>query len=151
MRDHRPKSTTDLLASSKLQAIQKHASELANLNQILKPYLPKGTEALIRVANIRHGCLMLEVASAAIKMKIEYERLAILSALRKQGFARLIGIDIKINPEIYRSIDRKQKSESNTRSREISSMTAEMLTMVASHASPKVKQRLENIAKLAKK
>ncbi len=149
MRDHRPKSASDLIESGKLSAIQQHASELAKLNALLKPLLPKGTEAFVRVANIRQGFVILEAASAAIKMKLDYERLHILSALRRQGFARVVGIEVTINPEIYRSADSKNETEEKA-NREISPFAAEMLTMTASHASPKVKQRLENIANLAK-
>lgn len=150
MRDHRPKSASDLMGSSKLSSIQQHATELAQLNALLKPLLPKGTAPLVRVANLRQGFLMLEAASAAIKMKLDYERLAILSELRRQGFARLSGIEVTINPAIYRDDQATKDSDEKVKMREVSPFTAEILTAVASHASPKVKQRLEAIAKLAK-
>jgi hypothetical protein len=148
MRDHRPKSANDLIGTSKLSAIQQHASEIASINHQLAPLLPKGTASFVRVANIRHGYLILEAASAAIKMKLDHERLHILSMLRQQGCARLVGIDVIINPSIYRN-KHQENEDVKIKKREISPFAAEILNMVAANASPKIKQRLENIAKLA--
>ena len=91
-----------LIESSRLSKLQQHAKEIIQINLILQTLLPKGIEPHIRAANVRGGHLVLEAASASIKMKVDYERLNILNQLRNQGFSKLISIEIKINPAIYR-------------------------------------------------
>ncbi|EEX93181.1 hypothetical protein VIOR3934_02333 [Vibrio orientalis CIP 102891 = ATCC 33934] len=149
MRDHRPTLGDDIIADSRLSQLQQHAKEIMMINSELKAILPRGTEQHCRVANIRDGQLILEVASASIKMKIDYERLNILSQLRSKGFARLIAVSIQINPELYRVV--KDKAEPSKPRDPISQTAAQYLEMIASGASPKVKARLESLAKLAKK
>ncbi|KOO14661.1 hypothetical protein AKJ18_12145 [Vibrio xuii] len=149
MRDHRPTLGDDIIADSRLSQLQQHAKEIMMINSELKTILPRGTEQHCRVANIRDGQLILEVASASIKMKIDYERLNILNQLRSKGFARLIAVSVQINPELYR-VERDKAEQSKPRD-PISETAAQYLEMIASAASPKVKARLESLAKLAKK
>lgn len=149
MRDHRPTLGDEVIADSPLSQLQQHAKEIMLINRELKTILPKGTEDHCRVANIRDNQLILEVASAGIKMKIDRDRLHILNLLRSKGFARLIAVTVQINPELYRS---KTVQEEVKKPREpISDVAAQYLEMIASGASPKVKARLESLAKLAKK
>ncbi|OEE77153.1 DUF721 domain-containing protein [Vibrio ordalii] len=149
MRDHRPTLTKELISDSSLKKIQQHATEILALNKVLNKLLPKGTADHVRAANIRGGHLIVEVASASIKMKLDYDRLHILNQLRNQGFAKLISIDLKINPALYRNRGMKEEKETVARA-PLSENTAQALLMVASSASPKVKKRLENLAKLAR-
>jgi hypothetical protein len=150
MRDHRPTLANDLISHSQFSEISKHAQEINQLNVLVKQTLSLGMRDFVRVANIRDGYLMLEVANASLKMKLGYERLNILNQLRNQGFSRLVSIEIKINPEIYRaSLPTAAEREAAPR-RQVSSVAADLLNMVAQNASPKVKKRLENIANLAK-
>jgi len=152
MRDHRPTSTDELIESSRLSKLQQHAKEIIQINLILQSILPKGIEQHIRAANIRGGHLVLEAASASIKMKVDYDRLNILNQLRNQGFGKLISIEIKINPAIYRSKQggNEERKEAIPRP-PLSESAASNLMMIAQNAPPKVRERLENIAKLAKK
>lgn len=149
MRDHRPTSTGDLLAQSRLKTIQEHAEQVHHLTQLIKAILPKGTQDFIRVANIRNNYLHLQAASAAIKMKVSYERLNILNHLRANGFAGLMGLDITIEPTIYKSASSEKHTDQKPTKAPVSENAAAMLKMIATNASPKVKARLENIAKLA--
>ncbi|MFV0448117.1 MAG: DUF721 domain-containing protein [Vibrio sp.] len=152
MRDHRPTTTDELIESSRLSKLQQHAKEIIQINLILQTLLPKGIEAHIRAANVRDGHLVLEAASASIKMKLDYDRLNILNQLRNQGFGKLISIEIKINPSIYRTKTDCKSGQKETIPRPpLSENAASSLLMVAQNANPKVKQRLENIARLAKK
>ena len=57
MRDHRPTSTEDLIAESRLSQLQEHAGEILLLNRALQEILPKGTADHCRVANVRGGHL----------------------------------------------------------------------------------------------
>lgn len=149
MRDHRPTLTKELISDSSLKKIQQHATEILALNKVLTKLLPKGTADHVRAANVRGGHLIVEVASASIKMKLDYDRLHILNQLRNQGFAKLISIELKINPALYRNRGMKEEKETVARP-PLSENTAQALLMVASSASPKVKKRLENLAKLAR-
>lgn len=108
MRDHRPTLTKELISDSSLRKIQEHASEIIALNKVLQTLLPKGTADHVRAANVRGGHLIVEVASAAIKMKLEYDRLYLLNQLRSQGFAKLVSIELKINPGLYRNRGKKR-------------------------------------------
>ncbi|MDE1339108.1 DUF721 domain-containing protein [Vibrio aestuarianus] len=149
MRDHRPTLTKELISDSSLRKIQEHASEIIALNKVLQTLLPKGTADHVRAANVRGGHLIVEVASAAIKMKLEYDRLHLLNQLRSQGFAKLVSIELKINPGLYRNRGKKDEKEVIARP-PLSENAAQVLLMVADHAPPKIRKRLENIAKLAK-
>ncbi len=149
MRDHRPTLGDEIIADSRLSQLQQHAKEIMQINSELKTILPKGAEDHCRVANIRDNQLILEVASAGIKMKIDYERLHILNQLRAKGFARLIGVTVQINPDLYR--DQTQQHQVAKPRDPISETAAQYLEMIASGASPKVRARLESLAKLAKK
>ncbi|WP_162062486.1 DUF721 domain-containing protein [Vibrio taketomensis] len=150
MRDHRPTLSNDIISDSRFSNIQEHAKEIMAINQVLKSVLPKNTANHCRVANLRDNHLVLEVSSGAIMMKINYDRLTILNQLRSQGFARLIAIEVQVNPDLYRQ--QMIKEEPISKKREpISNTAAEYLTMIAQGASPKVKARLESLAKLAEK
>ncbi|MEF1171612.1 MULTISPECIES: DUF721 domain-containing protein [Vibrio] len=151
MRDHRPTLGDEILAESRLSQLQQHAKEIMMINKELKTILPRGTEDHCRVANIRDGQLVIEVASAAIKMKIDYERLSILNQLRSRGFARLMAVSVQINPELYRSRQLSNDEQTSKKRDPISETAAQYLAMIADGASPKVKARLESLAKLANK
>ncbi len=148
MRDHRPTLGNDIISQSRFAELQQQASEILKLNQDLRKILPRGTEDHCRAANIRDGQLILETASAAIKMKIDYDRLHILNQLRTLGYARLIAVTVVINPRLYEH--KKSKDQQSAPRRDpISQNAADYLTMIAENASPKVKKRLEQLAKLA--
>ncbi|WP_114767206.1 DUF721 domain-containing protein [Vibrio rhodolitus] len=148
MRDHRPTLGNEIISDSRFANLQKHAEEIMKINQLLKTILPKNAVDHCRVANLRDNHLVIEVASAAIMMKINYDRLNILNQLRSQGFARLIAVEVQINPDLYRVKGDKKRTEDKPRD-PISDTAAEYLKAVAEGASPKVKARLESLAKLA--
>ncbi|MBA5762268.1 DUF721 domain-containing protein [Vibrio sp. 404] len=150
MRDHRPTLSNDIISDSRLANLQKHAQEIMTINQLLKTILPTNMVDHCRAANLRDNQLVLEVASAAIKMKINYDRLNILSQLRLQGFARIIAIEVQINPELYRTSTPKKSKPAKPRD-PISDTAAEYLKAVAENAPPKIKARLERLASMANK
>lgn len=150
MRDHRPTLSNDIISDSRFAELQKHAKEIITINELLTTILPGNTVEHCRAANVRDGLLVIEVASAAMKMKLSYDRLHILSQLRSQGFSRLIAIDVQINPELYRS-RREYKLDAIKPREPISDVAAEYLKSVADNAPPKIKARLESLAKLAER
>lgn len=151
MRDHRPTATDELIQASKLKQIQEHAKAILLINRQLQDILPKGLKTQVRAANVRGGNLMLEAASAALKMKVDYERLHILTQLRKNGFGHLISIEVRVNPELYRQskITSEDAQAANPRP-PLSEHAAHVLLAIADQASDKVKKRLQSLARLAK-
>ncbi|MDF2153324.1 DciA family protein [Vibrio sp. CAU 1672] len=148
MRDHRPTSTEDVIAESQFRQIQDHAAEILQLNQALQAILPKGTADHCRVANVRHGHLLIDAASAAIKMKIDFDRLMILNTLRTQGFAKLISIEVRINPSLYRN---QFAADDRPKRPPLTEAAADSLMIIADVAPPKIRERLQRLADMAKK
>ncbi len=149
MRDHRPTLGNEIISQSRFAELQKQAAEILKLNQDLRKILPRGTEDHCRAANIREGQLIIEVASAAIKMKIDYDRLNLLSQLRSLGYPRLIAVTVVINPRLY--AQKPPRAEERPAREPISQNAADYLTMIATNAHPKVKARLESLASMARK
>ncbi|QEO45209.1 DUF721 domain-containing protein [Vibrio tarriae] len=151
MRDHRPTATDELIQASKLKQIQEHAKAILLINRQLQEILPKGLKTQVRAANVRGGNLVLEAASAALKMKVDYERLHILTQLRQNGFGHLISIEVRVNPELYRQskITSEDARAANSRP-PLSEHAAHVLLAIADQASDKVKKRLQSLARLAK-
>ncbi|EKF9565193.1 DUF721 domain-containing protein [Vibrio cholerae] len=151
MRDHRPTATDELIQASKLKQIQEHAKAILLINRQLQEILPKGLKTQVRAANVRGGNLVLEAASAALKMKVDYERLHILTQLRQNGFGHLISIEVRVNPELYRQskITSEDARVANPRP-PLSKHAAHVLLAIADQASDKVKKRLQSLARLAK-
>jgi hypothetical protein len=150
MRDHRPTSTEELISDSNLRTLREHATQINMINKKLADLLPKGTAEHCRAANIRHGCLIIETASAAVKMKIDYDRLQILNRLRMEGYAALSQIETRINPALYRA-EREKEQEVKKRPPLSDSAANSILTTATMASNPKLKARLERIAELAKK
>ncbi|ENM5744787.1 DUF721 domain-containing protein [Vibrio mimicus] len=151
MRDHRPTATDKLIQASKLKQIQEHAKAILLINRQLQEMLPKGLKTQVRAANVRGGNLVLEAASAAIKMKVDYERLHLLSKLRQNGFGNLISIEVRVNPELYRQTKEHTGETPAANPRPpLSENAAHVLLAIADHASDKVKKRLQSLARLAK-
>ncbi|SIO05778.1 DUF721 domain-containing protein [Salinivibrio sp. ES.052] len=145
MRDHRPRSTLHLLESDPNNIAQR-AVELAKLNTLILSLLPGETSKACRVANYRDGVLVVEVGSAAWAMRLNYERQHLLSVLRKKGLASLTTIEVKINPALA-AVDRKD--DKKVASRHLSQASGELLRALGESASPKLKTRLNALAKLA--
>ncbi|MGL6261598.1 DUF721 domain-containing protein [Vibrio sp. WXL103] len=148
MRDHRPTSTSEIASSDTLKKIQDKAQQILAVQQMIKTILPKGVEDHCRVANIDDNVLIIEAASAAVKMRLDYDRLNILNQARHLGYARLMAIEVKINPEIYRQ--RHQAPVAKKRE-PISESAANNLMHIAANAPDKVRIRLERIAQLSKR
>ncbi|EEX66075.1 hypothetical protein VCJ_001755 [Vibrio metoecus] len=95
--------------------------------------------------------MVLEAASAALKMKVDYERLHILTQLRQNGFGHLISIEVRVNPELYRQTKLPSGETSTANPRPpLSENAAHVLLAIADQASDKVKKRLQSLARLAK-
>lgn len=135
MRDHRPTSTEDVIAESQFKQVQEHAGEILQQPSSTNNFT-KGTADHCRVANIRNGHLLIDVSSAAIKMKIDYDRLMILNKLRTQGYAKLISVDVRINPSLYRN---RYEKDDRPKRPPLTESAAQSLMTIADMAPPKSK------------
>lgn len=149
MRDHRPQTTASLLDDSQLGNIQQRAIALSKLNKAVKEHLACAEHC--RVSNYRQGTLIIETASAAWSMRLNYERSNLIRKLREKLLPQLANIEVKVNPALA-AVEREQKDKTpDIVQKPISPLAAQYLLTTAKHAPDKVKARLERLAALAAK
>ncbi|ARR50211.1 DUF721 domain-containing protein [Photobacterium damselae] len=150
MRDHRPQTAADLLDSNQLVGnIQERALALSRLNDAVKAHLNCAEHC--RVSNYRQGILIIEIASAAWSMRLNYERNSLITKLREKLLPNLVDIQVKVNPNLAAVQVAKHNKTPDIVQKPISDVAASHLLQAAEHASEKVKARLERLAQLAKK
>ncbi|MGD6736799.1 DUF721 domain-containing protein [Photobacterium leiognathi] len=149
MRDHRPQTTGDILEETGLNNIQQRAMALSQLNKAVKQHV-NGAEHC-RVSNYRQGILIIETASAAWSMRLNYERHQLIMKLREKLLPKLQDIEIKVNPALAAIQEQKQNKTPDIVQKPISDVAAQHLLATAATAPDKVKKRLERLAQLAMK
>ncbi|WP_318510745.1 DUF721 domain-containing protein [Photobacterium leiognathi] len=147
MRDHRPQTTGDILEETGLNNIQQRAIALSQLNKAVKQHV-NGAEHC-RVSNYRQGILIIETASAAWSMRLNYERHQLIMKLREKLLPKLQDIEIKVNPALAAIQEQKQNKIPDIVQKPISDVAAQHLLATAATAPDKVKKRLERLAQLA--
>ncbi|KLV06224.1 hypothetical protein ABT56_09265 [Photobacterium aquae] len=147
MRDHRPKPTTDLLDDSSLGNIQQRAIALSKLDKAVKQHLNCADHC--RVSNYRQGVLVIETASAAWSMRLNYERLNLLRTLRENILPNLVTIEVKVNPALAAIAPEYKPKSPAIRRKPLTAKAAGYLLQTADSAPEKIKRRLERIAALA--
>ncbi len=152
MRDHRPQLTEALFANNRFSDIQKKATALARFNIILGDILPPESQQHCRVANYRQGSLVIETSSPSWKMRINYDRLRVISQFRQHGLPSLTNIEVVINPELGRGINTINTIKKEVyKERVISKVAASSILAVSEIATPKLKELMKKIAAHAKK
>ncbi|WP_318436935.1 DUF721 domain-containing protein [Photobacterium leiognathi] len=149
MRDHHPQTTGDILEETGLNNIQQRAIALSQLNKAVKQHV-NGAEHC-RVSNYRQGILIIETASAAWSMRLNYERHQLIMKLREKLLPKLQDIEIKVNPALAAIQEQKQNKIPDIVQKPISDVAAQHLLATAATAPDKVKKRLERLAQLAMK
>ncbi|WP_318454555.1 DUF721 domain-containing protein [Photobacterium leiognathi] len=149
MRDHRPQTTGDILEETGLNNIQQRAMALSQLNKAVKQHV-NGAEHC-RVSNYRQGILIIETASAAWSMRLNYERHQLIMKLKEKLLPKLQDIEIKVNPALAAIQEQKQNKIPDIVQKPISDVAAQHLLATAATAPDKVKKRLERLAQLAMK
>ncbi|UJR55790.1 DUF721 domain-containing protein [Dickeya zeae] len=163
MRDNRPQSLESFFdgasqtGSGPLHDIQQRALALLKLNRAVHALLPTALRPYCRVANYRHGLLVLETASANWLMRLRYEQPALLSALRAQILPSLAAIDIRINPVLAAKIHENEKTPAiastdtttSTTTRILSAQSAEILKGLAEQSPERLQKILKRLASLA--
>ncbi|NKI75254.1 DUF721 domain-containing protein [Dickeya sp. CFBP 2040] len=166
MRDNRPQSLESFFdgasqtGSGPLHDIQQRALALLKLNRAVHALLPTALRPYCRVANYRHGLLVLETASANWLMRLRYEQPALLSALRAQILPSLAAIDIRINPALAAKMHENEKThaakavneaneKTTTTTRILSTQSAEILKGLAEQSPERLQKILKRLASLA--
>ncbi|WP_318442006.1 DUF721 domain-containing protein [Photobacterium leiognathi] len=149
MRDHRPQTTGDILEETGLNNIQQRAIALSQLNKAVKQHVNCAEHC--RVSNYRQGILIIETASAAWSMRLNYERHQLIMKLREKLLPKLQDIEIKVNPALAAIQEQKQNKTPDIVQKPISDVAAQHLLATAATAPNKVKKRLERLAQLAMK
>lgn len=144
-----PSSLSELLSgnTSKFAKIQQKSIELQEINHFVTSQLMPGCESYCRVANLRQGILIIEVASGAWATRMKANRLSLLAQLRQQLLPTLSSIDIQINPKLFVS----HQPPPVPNSRKISDATAEHLAALADSAPKELAEKLQRLANLARR
>ncbi|MDP2561469.1 DUF721 domain-containing protein [Psychrobium sp. 1_MG-2023] len=145
---HTPDSIHHLMTSKsgKLAKIQQKASQLQVINLFLTTHLLPDSENYCRVANLRQGVLVIEVASGVWSTRLLQLKEHFLLQIRQQLIPNLANIEIKVNPQLFVT-----KPAPKPNSREISAQTAEHLNTLAEHAPAELAEKLQRLAKLARR
>tara|TARA_B110001452_G_scaffold237013_1_gene216618 strand:+ start:910 stop:1368 length:459 start_codon:yes stop_codon:yes gene_type:complete len=144
---HNPDTLQDVMTakSGKLAKIQQKAGQLQVINQFLTTQLIPGCEEYCRVANLRQGILVIEVASGVWKTRLLQLSQSILSHMQEHISPSLHTVELIVNPQLFN--ERPEEPKPNPR--KISADTAQHLVALAEHAPPELAATLSRLAKLA--
>lgn len=144
---HNPDTLQDVLTakSGKLAKIQQKAGQLQVINQFLTTQLIPGCEEYCRVANLRQGVLVIEVASGVWKTRLLQLSQSILSHMQEHISTSLHTVELIVNPQLFN----EKPEEPKPNPRKISTDTAQHLVALAEHAPPELAATLSRLAKLA--
>ncbi|SNC58993.1 DUF721 domain-containing protein [Sodalis endosymbiont of Henestaris halophilus] len=144
-----------------LSQIKQQAIMLLKLNRMVNALLPAPMRPSCRVANFRHGMLVLETANASWQMRLRYEQPQLLSKLRTQILPSLSCIDIRINPNLAKTQALTAQKNDNDwqlyrqlcgeNTWHLSLQSAAFIRHVSASSEGKLKNALERLADLAGK
>ncbi|WP_341502935.1 DciA family protein [Gallaecimonas sp. GXIMD4217] len=159
-----PDSLKDLAQrpGSGVADLQQRALLLRRLNQAYAKLVGEPLASQSRVANLRQGTLVIEVASAAWLTRLRYQREELLSQFRQQIHPSLTSLDLRINPAAARRPGSPEQRDVLTtpiqgqdslkeNRRRISSEAAARLKELAADAPPGLKEKLERLAALSER
>ncbi|CAH0534443.1 hypothetical protein VST7929_02375 [Vibrio stylophorae] len=148
MRDHRPTKTNQLLQHTLTGQFQRHLHELQEIQQWLDTQITSIPSAHWRLANYRQHWLFLEVSSAAMKYRLNGQKMQIQTAMR-QHLPQLMGIEIQINPALNKQTEHPSAVMKKSTPPKVSHAMAQQLTQFADVLPEKIAERLKKIAALA--
>ncbi|WP_115719984.1 DUF721 domain-containing protein [Gallaecimonas mangrovi] len=149
MSDH-PSSLENLLnqSLSGLAELSRKASKLGALQQHYQQQVQGPLAAHSRVANLRGGVLVIDVASGAWLSQLRLQRSNILSQMR-QIAPSLTSLDLRINPSMVKAA--RNPIEQKPNQREISANTAAQLRELADSTDGKLSESLKKLAALSER
>lgn len=126
------------------------SSALSELHHSVADFLGEHLAKQVVVANYKDSTLVLQTASAAIAMRVNYMKTGLLSHLRKHGLAELAQIKVQTNPtqqpaQVHSS--QQQKAAATKQNKPvISQQTADALKEIAANAPPSLQAKLLKLA-----
>ena len=146
-----PKPLGDVLTNlpNRLKQFSQKTSENKQLQQLLEQILDTNMQAKCAIANYEHGTLVLNAQSAAVAMRLNYMKMHLLSEFRKNGLPELGQIKIQTNPRSAKSLRLNAQVNSEQPKKRLTKQAQQSLLEVAKGAPDSLKEKLENLAKLA--
>ncbi|GAA4900494.1 DUF721 domain-containing protein [Ferrimonas pelagia] len=129
------------LASERFAKLQNHAGQMGQLRQCLLPLLDPAVHDQMKIANLRDGKLVIELASAAWATRLQYQRLDLMSALRRNGFPMLTTIEFKVNPKLSQITPKKAVV-----TKQLSSNASDHLESLANNVGGELGEKLKKLA-----
>lgn len=129
------------LAGERFAQLRQQGGQNTKLQQILLDATDEAVHPQVRVANLRSGTLVIEVASAAWATRLQYQRLDLLSAFRQNGFPMLSSIELKVNPKLAQIKQEKPKP-----TKQLSSNASDHITRLAEQLDGELAEKLKKLA-----
>lgn len=127
-----------------LPDIAEKAELLNNLDHIVKQMVSGPVAEQLKVANLRHGTLVIETATAAWAARINFQKPMLLKQLQAETLPMLTAIDVKVNPALAQY---QPKTPINTN--QLSETAAAHIEALAEHTEGSLGQKLKRLAALA--
>lgn len=136
----KPKDVSQLLGQ-RFSQLRSKSGALHQLQQQLMPLLDPAARPHCVISNVRGGTLVVHVSSAAWATRLQYQRLELLSSLRRHGFPMLTTIEFKVNPQLSRI-----QQEKPTNTNRLSTTAGEHLTQLAEGVGGELGEKLKKLA-----
>ncbi|MFT8258629.1 MAG: DUF721 domain-containing protein [Candidatus Symbiodolus clandestinus] len=120
-----------------LVTIQQKTQQLQRVNQLLALLLPPPLPLYCRVANYRQGIIIVETSSGSWLLRLRYEQMNLITALRQQLLPALVTIEFVVNPQLaYRQSDSRHQRSTHSvpAAKVITPCTAQKLQQLAEFA-----------------
>lgn len=150
-----PKPLDDVLANlpARFQSYAKQNQDLSAYQTRLAAAINGPLSDKCHITCYKDNILTVDADSAAVAMRLNYMKMALLSDLRKNGMAELIQIKVQTKPKQATQQPGFTAKESNKEAskRVMSQQTGDALREVAEHAPDSLKQKLIKLAKHSQK
>ncbi|MBT1446499.1 DUF721 domain-containing protein [Shewanella sp. JM162201] len=127
-----------------LPDIAEKAELLNNLDQMLKQMVSGPVAEQLKVANLRHGTLVIETTTASWAARINFQKPMLLKQLQAETLPMLTAIEVKVNPALAQY---RPKTQVNTN--QLSETAAAHIEALAEHTPGSLGQKLKRLAALA--
>ncbi|QIZ78539.1 DUF721 domain-containing protein [Ferrimonas lipolytica] len=129
------------LAGQRFAQLQQQTSQTSELQQAVLNATDPAIHSQIRVANMRGGTLVIEIASATWVTRLQYQRLELLSQLRRDGFPMLSSIEFKVNPKLAQITREKPKA-----TKQLSANASDHINALAERLDGELAAKLKKLA-----
>lgn len=145
--ENQPKNLTQLVGGSNsfLPDVLQRVQRILELNRLMQEELPDPLRRWCRVANYRRGILVIETAGAHWHFALRSAKSALSSTMRRTVVPDLVAIEIRINPQLASTFDKKAKRGESERP-PLSHISAQQLLLLAERCSPSLREKLSLLA-----